>query len=296
MTMFAYLGPDMPHDLFAASGRCGGAVGWIIDRATPDADRWLESKFPLWTRSVLQDWADGALDHLEAVVFTRADDSAQRLYYYVCELRANGTIQGPEPLMLDIAKAGRASSLARTVASLRALQGRLGVDDAALEAGIAATNAVRAAQAAAMDEAAPLCLIAGTPAPDDRLRAMVRAAGWAAAGQSLTELWADLGQPVEQGSSDPVLAVARNLVASAQGPRAFVDRGAGLVAQAQALKARAVVLWLPEEEEALGWHLPVQIAALTLAGLPHLVLTRRDGAGRDGVDAEIAAFLQGVAA
>ncbi len=125
--MIAHLGPNLPHDLFDATGRNAGALRWNVDRAMPAADRWLESKFAPWTRSVVQDWADGALDHLEAVVFSRADDSAQRLYYYMCELRRTGAVRGPEPLMLDIAKIPRASSVARTEAALRALGARLGL-------------------------------------------------------------------------------------------------------------------------------------------------------------------------
>ena len=35
-------------------------------------------------------WLQGDLDHLEAVVFARGDDSGQRLYYYLCELQRRG--------------------------------------------------------------------------------------------------------------------------------------------------------------------------------------------------------------
>ena len=74
--MIASVGPNLAHDLLAATGRHAGQLGWEIDRATPYADRLLETKFPHWTRSLLEDWAAGAFDMHEAVVFSRADDSA----------------------------------------------------------------------------------------------------------------------------------------------------------------------------------------------------------------------------
>ena len=149
MTMIASLGPDLPQDLLAATGVHAGLLPWDIDRETPAADRWLESKFPRWTYSVLQDWLDGRLDHLDAVVFSRADDGAQRLYYYISELRRLGEVGGPEPLIFDVAKIGRASSAQHMVASVRKLADRLGVGEIALERGIAETN-VRRANATAL--------------------------------------------------------------------------------------------------------------------------------------------------
>jgi hypothetical protein len=55
-----------------------------------------------------------------------------------------------------------------------------------------------------------------------------------------------------------------------------------------------VVLWQIEEDDALAWHLPAQRAALARAGVPALVLTRRDWLARDGASEEIGAFLQGI--
>ncbi|HWU04710.1 MAG TPA: hypothetical protein VN222_18375 [Novosphingobium sp.] len=294
MTMLYYLGPDMPHDLFAAAG--GASLpGWNIDRAMPVADRWLESKFALWARSVVQDWADGAFDHADAMVFSRADDTAQRLYYYLCEMRRLGEVKGPEPLILDIAKAARTASQERTAAALRALQARLGVSDAALEAGIAATNARREGVPAAPVQGRT-CLLAGSPAPDGRLRAIASAAGWQAAGATLAEMWEAPGAPVAANTGDPAAAIAAQLHASPAGPRGFYDRGAALLADVARHRAAAAILWFAEEEEALGWHLPAQIRALSEAGVPHLVLTRRDWRAGDGVADEISTFLKGVAA
>lgn len=291
--MFAYAGPNLPHDLFDATGRNAGPIGWNIDRAMPAADRWLESKFAPWTRSVVQDWADGALDHLEAVIFSRADDSAQRLYYYLCELRRSGAIKGPEPLMLDIAKIARESSVARTEAALRKLGEKLGVDATVLSAAIASSNVARQNAVPAIPSTAPVCLIAGSPLPDDRLHREVAQAGWSAVGRTLADEWADRGPAVDE-SGDPIAALARQLHARHLDTRGFYNRTAALRDQALAVGAMAAVLWLIEEDDTTVWHLPAMHAVLEEMGLPVLVATRRDWSCRDGINTEIAAFLEGI--
>lgn len=292
--MFAYAGPNLPHDLFEATGRNAGPLTWNVDRAMPAADRWLESKFAPWTRSVLQDWAEGALDHLEAVVFSRADDSAQRLYYYLCELRRAGAIKGPELLVLDIAKSPRPSSIARDEVALRKLAERLGVGEAALGRAIAAGNARRAGPVASAT-GAKVCLIAGSPLPDERMHRMVEQSGWSATGCTLAEEWGDLGPVVDEGS-EPFAALARQLHARRVDTRGFFDRSGALTEAAAASAAKAAILWLIEEDDTTVWHLPAMRAALEAQGLPVLVATRRDWSCCDGIDAEISAFLAGVAA
>lgn len=293
--MIAYAGPNLPHDLFDATGRNAGALGWNVDRAMPAADRWLESKFAPWTRSVVQDWADGALDHLEAVVFSRADDSAQRLYYYVCELRRAGSIKGPEPLMLDVAKIARDSSVARTEAALRKLGERLGVGAEALAQAIAQGNASRRQTAPTDANGAPVCLIAGSPLPDDRLYRVAARNGWRAMGRTLADQWTDRGPLVDEGG-DPFAALARQIHARHIDTRGFFDRAGSLAQQARNVGAKAAVLWLIEEDDTTVWHLPAMRDALEGAGVPVLVATRRDWSCRDGIDAEIAAFLEGISA
>src|SRR5690606_35990857 len=100
--------------------------------ATPWADRWLESSFPYWSRAILEQWHDGAFDQLETVVFSRADDASQRLYYYVAELQRSGKLRGPAPRMFDIALIPRESSLAHTEGALLELMGALDVEADAL--------------------------------------------------------------------------------------------------------------------------------------------------------------------
>ena len=296
MTMIAYVGPDLPQDLLAATGACSGALTWNVDRAMPAADRWLESKFPLWARSILQDWSDGALNGLDAVIFSRGDDAAQRLYYYLCELRLQGHIRGPEPLIFDVAKIARPSSVMHMATAVRKLADRLGVGGEALERGIVETNGRRAAGERLAGPGGSICLLSGTPPPDGRLHAIVAAAGWRAAGLTLAESWQHPGDPVDEASGDPFAAVARQLHVSPHGSRAFFDRAAAVVAEAQAAQAKAALLWFAEEDEARIWHLPAQRDALARVGVPTLILTRRDWRANDGAADEIAYFLKELSA
>lgn len=292
MNMIASAGPDIPPELLDATGRYAGPLGWNIDRAFLRAEQWLESKFPLWAFSILEDWAAGEFDHLDTVIFSRGDDSAQRLYYYICELRARGLIAGPEPLILDVARIGRVSSLDRSIDAVRALALRLGVSDAALEAAIAAHGARGQAPAGT----GPVCLLGGTPPPDERLHRAIAETGWHAKGRTLAEVWRGDRAPAERGAGDPCAALGRRLHASRSGVRGFYDRSAALIAQAREAEARAVVLWYAEEDEAEIWHLPSLRGALAEQGIPALALTRRDWRAGDGAPDEIAAFLTGLGA
>ena len=287
--MIASVGPGLPLELLRASGRYAGALPIDLDRQVTSAGEWLESKFAPWAPLLLQGWADGDYDHLSQVLFTRADDTAQRLYYYVCELQRRGLVGGPEALMFDVAMIPRPSSLARTEQKLRDLGDLLGVDAAALEAAL---------EEARPDDAVadgPVCLLHGSPPPDRRLHAMIEAAGFTPVGPTLADHWNHRTVLARKGSGDPFAALAASLCEDTSGPRSFADRGAALARRLEAAGARAAVLWRIEEDEAEVWHLPAERRALEASGLPHLVLTRRDWFARDGVAGEIAAFLGGVA-
>jgi hypothetical protein len=291
--MFSTVGPDLPQDLFAATGGYAGALGWNVDRQFPRAAAWLENKFAPWAFSIVEDWAAGNFDDLNAVVFSRSDDTAHRLYYYIEELRRRGLLAGPEPLVFDVARIGRPSSVDHTVAAVRALAKRLDVNDAALERGIAATNA-RRAKTHPRPPQGPICLLAGSPPPDRRVHSFIEAAGWAAAGETLAEAWAALGANVVPNSGDPCAAVGRQLHAAQAGRRGFFDPAQALRAQVRATEAKAVVLWCTEEDETQVWHVPAQRRVLEEAGIPALVLTRCSWRADDGVDEKIAAFLKGI--
>src|SRR5690606_42120452 len=96
--------------------------------------------FPGWGRTILEDWAARRLAFLEAVIYSRGDDAAQRLYYYVCELQRQQQIGGPTPLVFDVARTPRASSVEWTARAVGLLAAELGLSDTDLVAGIAVAN------------------------------------------------------------------------------------------------------------------------------------------------------------
>lgn len=322
-----YVGFDIPEDLLAVPGLAACHLPWQAGMATPRADQWVEQSFAPWSRSIIEDWAAGRFDFLDAVVFTRGDDSAQRLYYYVCDLQRTGELGGPRALIHDLAAIPGASSEARCVDALRTLAGELGVDGGALAEGIvranrrrrwmAAAQAGRGGPGAAYERIAraglfaPLedlalpehsgvaphgrVLLAGTPPSGDWLHRAVDDAGWAVVAEAHSMSLMRLGDPVAE-DGDPFEAAGRHAHRLPWGKRAFVDRAAWLVEQARQTRADAVILWLYEEEEALPWHVPAQRRALEAAGMPACVLTRRAWDGSDGAAEEIGRFLKGLEA
>ncbi|WP_137680114.1 hypothetical protein [Aurantiacibacter suaedae] len=283
--MIASAGPNLPLAVLRATGAYAGPLPIDLDKPVTTASDWMESKFAPWAPLALQAWADGDYDHLDRVVFSRADDTAQRFYYYVCELQRRGLVGGPEAILFDVAMIPRQSSLERTEQKVRELADLLGVGDSAID------EAIMPASGAAPSGEQPLCLIAGSPMPDRRLHDAVEAAGFAAAGQTLAQYWGEEAGAVEQGTGEPCAAIARALHASASGPRSFADRADFLADRLARSGAEAAILWRIEEDEAQVWHLPAERRVLEESGVPHLVLTRRDWFARDGAGEEISRFL-----
>ena len=292
--MIASIGPNLPHDVLVATGRFAGPLAVDTRRSTERASQWLESKFAPWTKMVVEAWADGDLDHLEAVVFSRAEDSSQRLYYYVCELQRRGLLSGPEAVIVDIAKIPRPSCEGRPTEAVRALCRRFDVGDDALEQAIRQTNERRRAMPQAPE--GRRCLVAGTAAPDDRIHRIVEGCGFVAVAETLADEWGNIGPLVTEGTGDPAAAVGAQLHQFSIGPRSFADPAEELLSRMRAVNAQAVVVWRIEEDEAQAWHLPAQRRALEENGIPSLVMTRRDWLLRDGAADEIASFLTGIAA
>jgi len=322
-----FVGADMPLELLLASGRAFGHLPWNADAPAPAADQWLESAFPGWARSILEQWSAGAFDGLETVLFSRADDAAQRLCYYIRELQARGLLAGPPVRMLDLALVPRPTSVAHSAAAIDALARDLHIDAGAWPAAIARANALRARFAllnaqrggggadyerlfrvalwsdatdwidAVTLPASPAphrLLLAGSMPPDARLHLAVEAAGASFVDEMHAAGPARLGPPLEETGDAPALRIARHLQQHASGPRAFIQRGTQIVGRVRAARASAVILWLTREDEGLAWQLPSQALALREAGIPVLTLPAARWAADDGALPAITRFCSEV--
>lgn len=301
-----FVGPDVPIEALLATGRAFGHLPWQVSEATPRADKWLESSFPYWARSILEQWFAGDFDGLETVVFSRADDASQRLYYYVAELQRRAALRGPRPHMFDIALLQRASSMAHTAAAISKLIRALEIEPQELHRGIERANTLRQAlrelqaarhshgplyerigRAALWSDATQFIdeivipdpssdrqrvLLAGSVPPDDRIHRAVEAAGASVVAEAHVHGLGRLGPDVSGAAEQPELALAHQLHAVSVSPRAIVDRAQWIVERARAAQVTAVVLWLTREDEALAWHVPAQGKALAAAGFRTLVL------------------------
>lgn len=167
-----YIGDDIPVELILAADALPLRLSGI-PQATPLADRYLESSFGPSARSLLQTWLSGDLDFLDAIVFPRSNDTAQRLYYYVCELQRRAIHQGPRSLIYDLARVNRDTSREHTIAATRSLASQLESSAARLDAAVARIT----------DRAALL-----------RKLAHLRAADAALAGSDALRLWRVLQQ------------------------------------------------------------------------------------------------------
>jgi hypothetical protein len=320
------VGLDFPLDIAASEQRVFCHLPWRSGRSTPQADAWLEPAFPGWARSILQDWAEGRFAAFESVVFSRGDDAAQRLYYYICELQRRGLLDGPRALILDVAAIPRAGSVQHSARALRTLLTELDLGIDCLASGIARANRQRAvfarlesaryapghlyeniARAALYHDPLPVLedvqlrpstaefslYLAGSAPPDDTLHRTAEARGWNIVGEMHARSLLRHGTALQAGA-DPVLELATRLNANAYGSRAFVDRAAMLRAELARTGADAAVFWLTREDEARPWDLASQREACALAGKPCLALTQADWEFRDGAVDQLARFLEGI--
>ena len=130
---------DIPVELVLAAGAFPQALPCETG-PTPQADRYLEATFSPAARSLAEQWLTGKFDFMEAVVFPRSNDSLQRTYYYLCELQRRGLAGGPRPLLFDVAKIARDTSVAHTRASTLRLAESLQTDLSALPDAIVTRN------------------------------------------------------------------------------------------------------------------------------------------------------------
>ncbi|HEY7890409.1 MAG TPA: 2-hydroxyacyl-CoA dehydratase family protein [Steroidobacteraceae bacterium] len=138
------VGAEVPVELILAASATAVVLSGFGDEQAPRADRYLEPSFAPHLRSITEQWLRGRFDFMDAVIFTRADDSAQRCYYYLCELQRRGLALGPAPLIFDIAKIPRAASLVHSEAAISAIAAALGSDNSRLQAAIDARDRRRA--------------------------------------------------------------------------------------------------------------------------------------------------------
>jgi hypothetical protein len=235
-----YVGLDIPPDLLLGAARASCHLPWRITKDTPRADAWLESSFPLWARSIMEDWAQGRFDCFDEVVFTRGEDVSQRLYYYVCELQRCGKLSGPKPLIFDIARIDRPSSHRYSAESLRTLTRQLQITDESLTTGIQRANDLRGmfsrmrqarlargslyekiVRASLFADVAPVVaalarecvgsirgrlVLAGSSPPDERIHQAIESSGWLVAGELYDRNLERLGGAVQVDAADPVRA------------------------------------------------------------------------------------------
>jgi hypothetical protein len=130
---------DIPVELILAAGAFPQALP-CEPGPTPQADRYLEATFSPAARSLTEQWLSGKFDFMNAVIFPRSNDSLQRTYYYLCELQRRELVRGPRPLLFDVAKIARHTSLAHTRAATVRLAETLQTNLAALPAAIVTRN------------------------------------------------------------------------------------------------------------------------------------------------------------
>jgi hypothetical protein len=315
--VIGYVGPDVPVELILAAGAVPVRLVGNADTTTPHADRFVERAFVPEIRSIAEQWVTGNLDFLECVVLPRSNDSAQRLYYYLCELQRRESGRGPTPLIYDIGGIERQASALHTVAATLKLAGELGAQESSLPKAVdEAAEQIRTLHAISVlqrseqplrggmafalaralhftwdpqfrrdlqDQAQRLepavginrILLVGNSPPDDRLHWALENGG-ASVVRELTDANWFADQPRTESRVDSFEAIGLRAHARTHLARQLARSGDAILTAAQAVRADGVVIWLIEEDSALGWTLPDQLAALTRAGIPALVLTRQN--------------------
>jgi benzoyl-CoA reductase/2-hydroxyglutaryl-CoA dehydratase subunit BcrC/BadD/HgdB len=170
--VIGYVGADIPVELIIAADAFPLRLPSFAVGSVAAADRYLESSFMPEVRSVCEQYLRGAFQFMPAIILPRSNDSAQRLYYYLSDLRSRGLASGPEPLIFDLAKIPRDSSRAHSRASVTRLASQIGTREEELPKAIAKRNRRRELFAAA----AASRLTGGTGCGGSRMDRIFRAA------------------------------------------------------------------------------------------------------------------------
>lgn len=127
--VIGYLGNTAPVELIEAAGAFPVMLTGLPGQATPHADDYMEDLFDPIVRGVFEQVLRADLAWLDAIVLPRSNDSIQRLYYYLCELRRRG-VPAPLPVLFDLqhtpSDAARHYNLARMADLKAALEGVAG--------------------------------------------------------------------------------------------------------------------------------------------------------------------------
>lgn len=166
--VIGYLGNTAPVELIEAAGAFPVMLTGLPGKGTPRADEYMEDLFDPIVRGVFEQVLEGRLAWLDAVVLPRSNDSIQRLYYYLCELRRRG-VAAPLPILFDLqhtpsaaAHAYNLDRMADLKAALEAVAGRAITDHWLGEA--IADFETRRARMAAFATARPGSALAGSEA------------------------------------------------------------------------------------------------------------------------------------
>lgn len=138
--VIGFVGPEIPVELIIASGAHPVRLVGAVDAKTDTADRYLESTFMPDLRSIAEQYLRGALNFMHSIILPRSNDSAQRLYYYLSDLRPQQFRRAPAPLIFDLAKIPRDSSKLHSRLATQRLAAEIGVVSNALPGAIGQRN------------------------------------------------------------------------------------------------------------------------------------------------------------
>jgi hypothetical protein len=318
--VIGYVGADVPIELILAAQAHPVRLRGRSSSSTTNAERFLEASFSASSRRIAEQWLAGELDALQAVIFSRSDDSAQRLYYYLCELQRTGQCAGPTPLLFDIAGIQRASSIAYTVESTQRLAASLGTLPEQLPRAIAQTQrrsylltrlteqratgrvlgtvahrVLRAAEsrwttefddAFAMTAQRRLILVGNEPA-DEQLHETLEAAGATFIAEINEATHTDSEAHVHE---DPLVAIATRCHRRVHDAQALLRSADLLAGRVRTLQADGAVLWLAASDTGLAWEVPRIEHALRSAGCAVLKLVLQEANADAATLARVAHF------